>query len=117
MAHLENKKQLAAGLKATWVGLIANVLLIAIKLWGGIVGRSQALIADAVDSISDVIGNVVVLFGLKMGRKEPDEDHHYGHARIETISSLIIGFLLLMAGFAVGFFQNSCNTCGNYKYT
>ncbi|MGD8922174.1 MAG: cation diffusion facilitator family transporter, partial [Candidatus Zixiibacteriota bacterium] len=94
---------LAAGLRVTWVGLAVNVMLIGVKFWGGIVGRSQALVADAVHSISDLFGDVVVLLGLRWGRKEADEDHPYGHGRIETIAALIVGFILLLIGLGIAY--------------
>ena len=103
----ETSVQLAEGLKVTWVGLFANLFLIVIKLIGGIVGRSQALIADAVHSISDIFSDIVVLFGLKWGRKEDDEEHHWGHARIETISSLIVGFLLFLVALGIAYNADS----------
>ena len=96
-------KDLAAGLRVTWVGLAVNVMLIGVKFWGGIVGRSQALVADAVHSISDLFGDVVVLLGLRWGRKEADEDHPYGHGRIETIAALIVGFILLLIGLGIAY--------------
>lgn len=104
---LRNEKQLniqmAAGLKVTWTGLAANVLLIIVKLWGGLVGYSQALIADAVHSASDLFSDVVVLLGLKWGRKLADDEHPYGHARIETISSLIIGITLIIVAIGIAY--------------
>ena len=99
----DNQKQLKAGLRVTWFGLAANVVLIVIKFWGGTVGRSQALVADAVHSVSDVFSDIVVLFGLKWGRKVADEEHPYGHARIETISSLVVGFILLVVALGIAY--------------
>jgi cation diffusion facilitator family transporter len=97
------KQDLKAGLRVTWVGLWVNVLLIAFKLVGGILGGSQALIADAVHSISDLFSDVVVLLGLRWGRKEADDDHPYGHGRIETIASAMVGLLLLAAGCGIAY--------------
>ena len=94
---------LAAGLRVTWVGLAVNLLLVGLKLWGGIIGRSQALIADAVHSVSDLFSDAVVLLGLRWGRKEADEDHPFGHGRIETIASLIVGLLLLVVGIGIAY--------------
>ena len=96
-------RDLAAGLRVTWVGFGVNVALVILKLWVGIVGRSQALIADGVHSISDLFSDVVVLLGLSWGRKEADEDHPYGHARIETSASLIVGILLLAVAIWIGY--------------
>jgi cation diffusion facilitator family transporter len=82
------------GQKVTWVGAGANVLLIAIKFVLGFLGRSQALIADAVHSVSDLATDAVVLLGVRAGRKAPDQDHHFGHARIETVASAVVGIAL-----------------------
>jgi len=84
-----------AGRNATLLGLFVNALLILLKFLAGIFGNSQALIADAVHSISDLFTDVVVLFGIKIGRKPPDEEHHFGHARIETLASAIVGLALI----------------------
>jgi len=94
---------LAGGLKVTWIGFAANLLLIGIKIVGGIFGRSQALLADAAHSGSDLFSDLVVIFGLKMGRKAADEDHPYGHGRIETLAGLFVGFLLLLIGIWIGY--------------
>ena len=84
-----------AGRKVTLLGLFVNAFLILLKFIAGIFGNSQALIADAVHSISDLFTDVVVLFGIKIGRKPPDEEHHFGHARIETLASAIVGLALI----------------------
>jgi len=69
--------------------------LILFKLLFGVFGHSQALIADAAHSVSDLFADVVVFFGLKIGRKAPDEKHYFGHARIETIASSIIAMAFI----------------------
>jgi len=87
---------IASGIRVTWVGVGVNIILIVFKLWAGLIARSQALIADGIHSISDLFSDFVVLFGLRWGRKVEDDDHQFGHARIETISSMIIGLVLLL---------------------
>jgi len=84
-----------AGRKVTLLGLFVNAFLILLKFFAGIFGGSQALIADAVHSISDLFTDAVVLLGIKIGRKPPDKEHHFGHARIETLASAIIGLALI----------------------
>ena len=84
-----------AGRKATLLGLFVNAFLILLKFIAGIFGDSQALIADAVHSVSDLFTDAVVLFGIKIGRKPPDKEHHFGHARIETLASAIVGLALI----------------------
>ncbi len=71
-----------AGQRVTWVGAVANTLLIVLKFIAGILGHSQALIADAVHSVSDLFTDAIVLLGLRIGGKAPDEGHPFGHARM-----------------------------------
>lgn len=101
-------KETSAGLRSTWVGMAVNLLLVGLKLSVGLAARSQALVADGVHSVSDLFSDVVVILGLKWGRKAEDKDHHFGHARIETISSMIVGFLLMIVavGLAYGAIQS-----------
>ena len=91
-----------AGQKVTWVGAVVNALLIVCKFTAGILGHSQALIADAVHSVSDLFTDVIVLFGLRIGKKAPDEEHHFGHARIETLASAIVGLSLIATAIYLG---------------
>ena len=83
------------------LNLFGNTLLLAIKLLGGIFGRSQALIADAVHSLSDVIVSLMMLVSLKVSAVPPDEDHHWGHGNVEYIASAIIGILLICAAITI----------------
>ncbi len=102
-----DQNDLVSGFRVTWVGIAVNVVLIVFKLWAGLASRSQALIADGIHSISDLFGDFVVLLGLRWGRKSEDEDHQFGHARIETISSMIVGLLLILVG--LGLIYNALN--------
>ena len=92
-----------AGRKVTLLGLFVNIFLILLKFSAGIIGDSQALIADAVHSISDLFTDAVVLLGIKIGGKPPDEEHHFGHARIETLASGIVGLALIGTAVYLGF--------------
>jgi len=83
------------------INLWANLGLLIVKLLGGIFGRSQALIADAVHSLSDVIVAILVIVGLKVSSAPPDDDHHWGHGNIEFIVSAIIGTLLVCTAIAI----------------
>jgi len=80
------------------INLLANTGLFIIKLIGGIFGRSQALIADALHSTSDVVVSLLLVAGLKITGAPPDDDHQWGHGNIEYIVSAVIGVLLLFAG-------------------
>ncbi len=97
------QKELASGLVVTWVGLVANILLGVGKITAGLVATSQALVADGVHSLSDLFTDVVVLVGLKLGRREEDENHPFGHARIETISGMVIGTVLFVVGLGIAY--------------
>ncbi len=103
--HVEGRQEtsdgIASGIRATWAGTAGNIVLIVFKLWAGFASNSQALIADGVHSISDLFSDFVVLLGLRWGRKGEDEDHPWGHARIETISSMVIGLMLLFIGLGI----------------
>ncbi len=90
------------GISVTLVGVFSNAVLIAFKLAGGILGHSQALIADAAHSVSDLFSDAVVLVGLKAGRKAADQDHPFGHARYETLSSGVVGIFLVGAALYLG---------------
>lgn len=94
-------ESIAAGLRATWTGAAVNVILIVFKLWAGVESRSQALIADGIHSISDLFSDIIVILGLRWGRRAEDADHPFGHARIETISSMVIGLLLIVVGLGI----------------
>lgn len=78
--------------------MFVNALLFAFKLAAGIVGRSGAMIADAVHSASDFVTDIVVLVFVRISAKPRDDDHHWGHGKYETLASLIIGVALFAVG-------------------
>jgi cation diffusion facilitator family transporter len=89
--------------RITWIGLIANILIAALKMAVGIVGSSQAVVADAVHSISDITTDVAVLVGVRYWSPPPDECHPYGHRRIESIVTVGIGAALAAAGIMIAY--------------
>ena len=91
----------AQGVRTSQVGIIANVFLTIFKFVAGILGRSQAMIADAVESLSDIIATVVVLVSLRISRKPVDWDHPYGHGRAESIATGLIAVVIAGAGLAI----------------
>ena len=95
-------KSATAGKKVTLVGVLVNTFLMVLKLVAGIFGNSQALIADSVHSFSDLFTDIVVLIGLKISNKPPDKTHHFGHARIETLASFIVGMALIGTALYIG---------------
>ena len=86
------------GTLAAFISIVANVLLFAVKFWIGITVKSVALMADAWHTLSDSFTSVVVIAGLKLSRKPADEEHPFGHGRIELISSIIVAVLLALVG-------------------
>jgi cation diffusion facilitator family transporter len=89
--------------RVTWVGLVANVLVSGLKLTVGIIGSSEAVVADAVHSMSDIVTDVAVLVGVRYWSPPPDKSHPYGHRRIEAIVTVGIGAALGVAGLAIGY--------------
>ena len=84
--------------RITHLSIWINVVLTGLKLAAGIFGRSQALIADAVHSLSDFATDIAVLIGLRFTSKPKDSDHAYGHGKYETIVAAIIGLALVYVG-------------------
>ena len=79
--------------KSTWVSVVVNIVLSTTQITVGIFAKSQALIADGVHSLSDLISDFVVLFASHHSQKDADEDHPYGHQRFETAASMVLGGL------------------------
>jgi cation diffusion facilitator family transporter len=88
--------------KVTWVGLVVNLFLAAIKFIAGIYGRSQALVADAIHSLTDLTTDIAVIAGSHYWSRPPDENHPYGHRRLETLVTVFIGVVLIVAGIGIG---------------
>ena len=88
--------------RVTIVGALVNVFLSIIKITFGILGQSAALIADGVHSLSDLASDALVLIAIKLGAREADHDHPYGHRRFETIATVVlgIGLIIIAAGIA-----------------
>ena len=87
-------------IKASFIGIAMNVALVIFKSLIGFFTNSIAVILDAVNNLTDVISAVVTIIGTKLSTKKPDKEHPYGHGRIEYVASIIISFIILMAGFA-----------------
>lgn len=91
------------GVKVILVGALANLALAALKIAGGIFGRSTAMVADGIHSLSDLLTDVVVLFTHKIGQLPADENHPYGHGRAETIGATVVGAVIIAAGFGLAY--------------
>jgi cation diffusion facilitator family transporter len=89
--------------KITLVSLLANIVLSIIKFIIGTMGNSQAVVADALHSFSDTTSDFVILFGVKYWTAPPDESHPYGHQKIESFATIIIGLILLFVAGSIGY--------------
>ena len=85
------------------VGITGNLLLTVFKLAAGIIGRSSAMLSDAIHSASDIAGSLIVLIGVSFSERQADRDHPYGHERLECIASVLLAVILLLAGLTVGY--------------
>ncbi len=85
----------------TYIGIVVNIALAVIKVVIGSLADSLALVADGVHSLSDVATDAAVLLGLRLGSKEPDQSHPYGHGRAETFSAGLIALILILVGGAM----------------
>ncbi|MGZ8256415.1 MAG: cation diffusion facilitator family transporter [Gallionella sp.] len=90
----------AAAQKSTWVSIVINLVLTLLQILGGFIAHSQALMADGLHSLADLLSDFLVLFANRHGNQHADANHPYGHARIETAATLILGVLL--AGLGAG---------------
>ncbi|MDX1767345.1 cation diffusion facilitator family transporter [Arenibacter troitsensis] len=87
-----------SAIKTTYFSIAGNIFLAIIKGLAGIFGNSYALIADAIESTTDIFSSLLVLFGLKYAKRPADENHPYGHGKIEPlITFLVVGFLITSA--------------------
>lgn len=94
--------EMKAAARVTIIGMILDAVLGVIKVIGGVLFHSQALVVDGVHSFTDVASDLLVLGVMRVSRQEPDEDHPYGHQRIETFGTLLLGSILIAVGAALG---------------
>ncbi len=88
--------------RITWIGLAINIFLALFKFVIGIIGKSQAVIADAFHTVSDTVTDCGILFGVRFWDAPADNNHHYGHRRIQTLITFGIGISLGIAGVVIG---------------
>ncbi len=92
------KKRFAQASRVIWVGFLANLLLTLLKFVAGILGRSSAMVADAIHSVSDFITDLVIAGSLKMASRPRDGNHKYGHGKVETLAAAFVGGVLFVVG-------------------
>ncbi|SDB87134.1 cation diffusion facilitator family transporter [Paraburkholderia lycopersici] len=95
-APLSDKHEVAR--RTTWVSVAVNSVLVVLQITIGFFAHSQALIADGVHSLADIVSDFVVLLANRHSGAKPDADHNYGHSRYETVASLFLGALLIAVG-------------------
>jgi cation diffusion facilitator family transporter len=88
--------------RAALLGLAVNFVLGGVKLVGGLVSGSVALVSDAINSLGDVFTSVIVLVGLRVAQQPPDAEHPYGHTRAETIAASNVALLIVISALLIG---------------
>jgi cation diffusion facilitator family transporter len=88
-------------LRATFLGIGVNIVLMAGKLAGGILGQSHALIADAMESLADILSSIIVWRAVVLAAEPPDRDHPYGHGKAEAIAAAVVSTILLLAALGI----------------
>lgn len=89
------------GIQSVKLGLLVNTALAAIKLVAGVLGNSYALIADAVESTSDILSSAIVWGGLRIAEREADDSYHFGYGKAEALASAIVSLILLGASVGI----------------
>lgn len=84
------------GRRVTWLGLWVNVVLGGAKVWAGFWAGSRALVADGLHSLTDLVSDAAVLFGLSVAARPPDPTHHYGHRKAQSLVTLFLAASLLL---------------------
>ena len=96
-----NQSTIKRSLKTTLIGIIASFILAGIKIFTGIVGNSYALIADGIESLTDIFTSSIVLTGLYFSAKPADEDHPYGHGKAEPFAGVAVAFGIFIAAMII----------------
>lgn len=100
--------------KVSAVSIVGNILLSLFKLLAGIIAHSGAMISDAVHSASDVFSSIIVIIGVKLSARDSDDDHPYGHERLECVAAIVLAVILLITGLFIGSAAIQNITSGNY---
>lgn len=98
LPQYNNAERARAASRSTWVSVGVNLVLSSLQIVAGVMSKSQALVADGLHSLSDLVADFVVLFANHHSQKAADADHPYGHQRFENAASLVLGLLLLAVG-------------------
>jgi cation diffusion facilitator family transporter len=99
---LSDQDRYRATRKVTFVAIAVNSTLAIVQILLGLIGQSQALVADGVHTLSDLGSDFVVLFAARLAREEADEEHPYGHGRVETAATVALALVLILVAFKIG---------------
>lgn len=102
-------------MRVSAVSIAANLGLSLFKLAAGWMGHSAAMVSDAVHSASDVFSTVVVMIGVKIAHKAPDDDHPYGHDRLESVAAVLLAVVLALTGLGIGWSGIQKIGAGHYE--
>ena len=92
----------AAATKVSLISMITNVILTLLKLAAGVIAHSGAMVSDAVHSASDILSGLIVMIGVRISSRAPDEGHPYGHERYECVAALLLSGVLALVGGTIG---------------
>ena len=94
---------LRRGERGAIISIVAYIILSSLKLSVGFIAHSEALKADGLNNVTDIIASAAVLIGLKLSQRPPDDDHPYGHWKAETVASMVASFIMIAVGIQVTF--------------
>ncbi|MGN0484051.1 MAG: cation diffusion facilitator family transporter [Lachnospiraceae bacterium] len=114
MKQEKTEKQVAMHVSSVSIGV--NLGLSLLKLLAGIIGKSGAMISDAVHSASDVFSTFIVIIGVNIAGKSSDSDHQYGHERMECVASIVLAVILAATGLGIGVNGVRVITSGDYSH-
>jgi len=97
------KQDYNSSMKVSYISIFINFLLSGFKFIAGIIGKSSAMISDAVHSLSDVLSTIIVIIGISFSNKKSDDTHQYGHERFESIATLFLSIILLVTALGIGY--------------
>ena len=98
-----NRQRAERGQSSTLLAIGANVALVLGKALAGVLGNSYALIADAIESATNIVSSFVVWLGLRTAAREPDRNHPYGHGKAEPLAALLVAAALMGAAGFIGY--------------
>ena len=100
--HVTSNREKIA-MRISWYSIAVNVFLSLGKLAAGLLGHSAAMVSDAIHSASDVFATFIVMAGIRISGRASDEDHQYGHERLECVASILLAVILALTGLGIGY--------------